>query len=276
MTEDAMETIGRLVAEGRLIPYLGPDLLTLAGAAPVPTAPRELAARLAAKISVPARIRGNVWSVAQYIESNRHRITLTRLMSETFGPALPPTALHRWLAELKWLPLVVDVWYDDTLPAAFAGRRNWGLVQGVTRAGENLDIWAKYFDCAGRECQSADAPGWQTLVYKPHGCVRPGGSFLVSDSDYVEALTELDIQTPIPPEVQARRAGRGFLFLGCRFYDQMLRTYARQIMKRSSGPHYAVLPEADLTRNERRFLEEQAIVPVGLDLGTAVDRLTKG
>jgi hypothetical protein len=28
--------------------------------------------------------------------------------------------------------------------------------------------------------------------------VRPAANFLVSDSDYVEVLTEIDIQTPIP------------------------------------------------------------------------------
>ena len=78
------------------------------------------------------------------------------------------------------------------------------------------------------------------MLYSPHGGVRPAKNFLVADSDYVEVLTEIDIQTPIPAAVKAARADRGFLFLGCRFDDQMLRTYARQIMKRSKGPHFAV------------------------------------
>jgi hypothetical protein len=46
-------------------------------------------------------------------------------------------------------------------------------------------------------------------------------NFLVSDSDYVEVLTEIDIQTPIPAVVQQRRTGRNFLFLGCRFSNQL-------------------------------------------------------
>ena len=60
-------------------------------------------------------------------------------------------------------------------------------------------------------------------------------------------LTEIDIQTPIPPKVLALRTGHHFLYLGCRLNDQLQRTFARQIMKRSSDQHWAVLP-GELTR----------------------------
>jgi hypothetical protein len=46
----------------------------------------------------------------------------------------------------------------------------------------------------------------------------------------------------------------------------MLRSYARQIMKRSSGPHYAILPDVELTRNEKRFLDEMQITRLDLPL----------
>jgi len=60
--------------------------------------------------------------------------------------------------------------------------------------------------------------------------------------------------------VRRREPGRRFLFLGCRFRNQLERAYARQIMKRSSdGPHWAVLP-GELSKNEVKFLEEQNIV----------------
>ncbi len=97
-----------------------------------------------------------------------------------------------------------------------------------------------------------------TVVYKPWGGHAPAGNYLVSDSDYVEVLTEIDIQTPIPAVVQQRRSQLGFVFLGCRFDDQLPRAFARQLMKRSASPHYAVLPDA-LTRMEARFIAEQGI-----------------
>jgi hypothetical protein len=60
-------------------------------------------------------------------------------------------------------------------------------------------------------------------------------------SDFVEVLTEIDIQTPIPKVVQRLHTVRPFLFLSCRFQSQLERTFARQIMKRSSDTHWAVL-----------------------------------
>ena len=87
----------------------------------------------------------------------------------------------------------------------------------------------------------------------------------MSDSDYVEVLTEIDIQTPIPPIVQALRRQRHFLFLGCRFDDQLPRSFARQIMKRSSDRHWAVLPD-EPTRMEARFLQEQGIERIAMPL----------
>ena len=94
----------------------------------------------------------------------------------------------------------------------------------------------------------------------------------MSDSDFVEVMTEIDIQTPIPALVQSRRAALGFVFLGCRFNDQLPRAFARQIIKRSAGPHYAVLAE-EPTRMEARFLAEQGIVRIALPLQQVAAKL---
>ena len=94
----------------------------------------------------------------------------------------------------------------------------------------------------------------------------------MSDSDFVEVLTEIDIQTPIPLPVQELRKDRSFLFLGCRFADQLQRSFARQIMKRSSERHWAILPETP-TRNEARFLEEQGITRIEAPLSDFVATL---
>jgi hypothetical protein len=102
------------------------------------------------------------------------------------------------------------------------------------------------------------------------GAYAAAANYLVSDSDYVEVLTEIDIQTPIPAALQAHRAGRSFLFLGCRFDNQLTRCFARQIMKRSSDHHWAVLPE-EPTRMEARFLQEQNITGIAMPLAQFSD-----
>jgi hypothetical protein len=257
---DALAAARALLLEDRLIPYLGPGLLALGGA-PVPDSPEAVAAALHRLAPAPQKIRTSMWSVAQFIESRRHRTTLTKFMAELFASPSEPNALQRWIAGQP-LSLVVDAWYDGAMAAAMraAGRDDFVEIQGATRATLGAEGWTRRYDHA--HAHVATPASSRAVLYAPHGSVRPARNFLVSDSDYVEVLTEIDIQTPIPDEVQEIRASRGFLFLGCRFHDQMLRTYARQIMKRSAGPHFAVVNAQTLTRNEAKFLVENAIAPI--------------
>ncbi len=117
---------------------------------------------------------------------------------------------------------------------------------------------------------------WKTILYKPHGAVTPAKNYLISDADYVEVLTEIDIQSPIPEAVANIRTERSFLFIGCRFHDQMLRTYARQISKRSAAPHYALVDPARLSLNERQFFATESIVPIAVPLPRASEILMAG
>lgn len=261
---------GRLHA-GNIVPYLGPGLAALSNPA-VPMTPEALAAFFATKVALPRRAKGNAWASAQHIESTKHRSTVSALMTEAFGPPVEPTSLHRFLARLR-LPMIVDTWYDAAMHAALAESSGWGEVQGITRAGIGENRWYRFYDASGAESDAAAAERQTTLLYKPHGSIAPARNFLISDADYVEVLTEIDIQTPIPDVVKNRRTDRSFLFIGCRFHDQLLRIYARQIAKRSAAPHYAIIDAETLTKNERRFFASENIVPLAIPLAQAVEHL---
>ena len=252
------------LAAGTLAPYLGPGLLALCAGTTPPAEPAALAAVLTAKVSVPGKIKNRLTAAAQFIENFKHRKTLVKAMDEAFAAAAVPSALHHWLAHLR-APLIVDTWYDDTMRTALLSARqrvDWAEVHGLSQS-EHFGTWTGWFDADG--VSQPDPIPAPTVLYKPWGSHAPAGNYLISDSDFVEVLTEIDIQTPIPLTVQQRRAHLGFVFLGCRFNDQLPRAFARQIMKRSAGPHYAVLPE-EPTRMEARFLEEQGITRIQLPL----------
>lgn len=268
VTELPDELIAGLRA-GTLAPYLGPGMLGLIDNAPVPATPADLAASLTKKVSVPGKIRNRLTAAAQFIENFKHRKTLVAAMNEAYALPPVPSPLHRWLASLA-APLIVDGWYDDTMRSALASRTDWAEVQGLSQA-EHFGTWCGWYTAAGES--SPDPIEAPTVLYKPWGGHAPAGNYLVSDTDYVEVLTEIDIQTPIPPLVQQRRSRLGFVFLGCRFNDQLPRAFARQIAKRSQGPHFAVLPD-EPTRMEARFLDEQGITRVALTLADVAAQLT--
>lgn len=270
MTRELLGRIADGLGEGSLLPYLGPEVLP--ADAPVPVTTRALCEALVMQVPVPKAVRDNLWGAAQYIESHRHRSVLDALLVKIFAAPLEPTPLHRWLAKVK-PPLIVDTWFDAAMSNALAGTSGWGQVQGVTRSAlVDQHVFYRSFAADGGATDDSAAAGWQTVLYKPLGGLWPAGNVLISDADYVEVLAEIDIQTPIPLAVQQRRSGRGFVFFGCRFYDQIQRSFARQVMKRSGGPAYAVL-SGELTRNEERFLAEQAIQRIDLPLAEAVAML---
>lgn len=263
-TQSTLQDIKERLAAGMVIPYLGAGMLALVPECPVPDSQEELAALLTGQVSVPHKIRKRLTAAAQFIENFKHRKTLVNLMRQSFAAGTPPSTLHRLLASQHELPLIVDVWYDDAMQTALASRSGWGQVQGLSQS-EHFGTWFGWFDAKGAVADDVAAESWTTLLYKPIGSVAPADNYLVSDSDYVEVLTEIDIQTPIPPLVQSLRKGRSFLFLGCRFNDQLQRTFARQIIKRSSGQHWAII-QGELTRNEQRFFAEYNITPIDMTL----------
>lgn len=269
-----VEEIARGLSAGQVIPYLGPEVLALDPAnAAVPATPEALVQQLTAKVSVPHKIRNNLTAAAQFIENFKHRKSAVKLMSEAFQTPATATDLHHYLAGLTKLPLVVDVWYDNAMASALQDRDNWGCIQGLSQA-EHFGTWTKNYLPDGAEVEDALIEGWNTVLYQPLGAIEPARNFLVSDSDYVEVLTEIDIQTPIPAVVQQRRTDRNFLFLGCRFANQLERSFARQTMKRSSHKHWAVLPE-EPTKNEKRFMAEQDIQRLDIPLEEFVRALMR-
>lgn len=265
------EVAGALRA-GKLTPYLGPGILSLAPNPAVPTSYEKLAEFLGTKVTLPKRAKGNAWASAQFIESRQHRSSVTGLLNQAFAADVPPLPFHRFLVDVA-PPLIVDTWYDGALRQAFAGKSDWIEIQGITRAGIGEARWFRAYDSAGESVSLDTASAAKTLVYKPHGGVKPAGNYLITDADYVEVLTEIDIQNPIPECVRQRRTELGFLFLGCHFNDQMLRTYARQIQKRSRGPNYALFEHDQLTRMERRFAGEIGLDIVICPIQEALERL---
>jgi hypothetical protein len=276
MYSTELQEIATSLNGGTVIPYLGPNTLLLEPeTCPVPATPEDLVKLLTSKVSVPHKIRNNLTAAAQFIENFKHRKSVVSLMNDAYAPGVKPNALHQYLAGLSKKPLlIVDTWYDDAMSKALEGNCNWGQIQGVSQS-EHYGEWVKYFYPDGNVTEASEAEGWFIILYKPLGSISPAKNFIVSDSDFVEVLTEIDIQTPIPQRVQELRTGSNFLFLGCRFNHQLTRTYARQIMKRSSDKHWAVI-DGPLTRMEQKFIAEQNITRIDMPLAQFVKWLQTG
>jgi len=277
LNDSSLDAIAQAFGGGSALPYLGPGVLSFDGTGcQLPDSHKALVGHLTSKSSVPHKVRNNLGAAAQFIENFKHRSTVTNAMTEAFSANAQPNSLHTMLMSLPALPLVVHAWYDDLPQKALRSRPGWGMAQGVSQS-EHFGDWVYYYNpdgtYAGVEADRSYV-NWKTLLYQPFGSVWPAHNYLVSDSDFVEVLTEIDIQSPIPDSVQEIRKGRSFLFLGCRFSTQLERLFAHQIIKRSSEQHWAILPE-EPTRNEARFLQDHNIERISMRLDEFVSELSK-
>ena len=277
MNVNPLDSIAEAFDGGNAIPFLGPGVLSFDNqAGQLPDSHKALVGHLTSKSSVPHKVRNNLGAAAQFIENFKHRSTVTNAMTEAFSPDAQPTSLHTVLMSLPALPLVVHAWYDNLPQKAMRSRPGWGMAQGVSQS-EHFGDWIYFYNSDGTYAGVEADRGyvdWKTLLYQPFGSVWPAHNYLVSDSDFVEVLTEINIQTPIPACVQEKRKGRSFLFLGCRFSTQLERLFAHQIIKRSSEKHWAILRE-EPTRNEAHFLEEHNIERISMTLDEFVTEMSK-
>ena len=145
---------------------------------------------------------------------------------------------------LPALPLVVHAWYDNLPQKAMRSRSGWGMAQGVSQS-EHFGNWIYYYNSDGTYAGVEADRGyvdWKTLLYQPFGSVWPAHNYLVSDSDFVEVLTEIDIQTPIPAACRRYERGETLFSSAAGFqrnWSGSLRTRSSSDHPRSIGPSCA-------------------------------------
>src|SRR5450830_2154493 len=190
MNTPLMATLAEQLDQGLIVPYLGPGMLALCPEAPVPATPLALAELMTSQVSVPHKIRKRLTQAAQFIENFKHRKSVVYLMNEAFASTPTPSALHLALAG-SGAGLWVDTWYDDTFAAALAqtqGVGDWLQVQGLSQS-EHFGHWTGVYSSKGTLLPDLPKDAAR-ILYKPLGSHAPAGNYLVSDSDFVEVLTE--------------------------------------------------------------------------------------
>ena len=106
--------------------------------------------------------------------------------------------------------------------------------------------------CTQKTLEYAGTFGQETASF--HYPLGIGGT-----DDFLMKISELSGK-PISASIE-----NCLLYTSCRFHDQTLRTYARQIAKRSGGGHVAVV-DGELVRNEQKFLDELGVSVIRQDL----------
>lgn len=261
------------IRNGSIVPCLGPgvlaDVVSPGTQVPMPASNDGLIRTLIQVFNggkpLEVRLMHEFSRAAMHVEHEFSRATLNNFLTRTYHDT-PWTraAMHDWLAETR-PPYVIDLNRDTQLLASYAGTPHY-LVQGCARLagfGNRFNLY-RFESGDYVRIQPEEACADHPVLFKPLGTPAPVPSYVASDADYVDYMTELKGVFGMPAFVKKMRHGKRYLFLGLR----LNRDTERMIMStlvHAAAPEtgWAFLPEA--TAKERRFLQRHCITLIEED-----------
>ncbi|OHC65358.1 MAG: hypothetical protein A3H93_18370 [Rhodocyclales bacterium RIFCSPLOWO2_02_FULL_63_24] len=256
------------LADGSIVPYLGPGALadvtsTLDGRS-MPATSEQLILAMNNGQPMAPKLMYEFPRAAMNVELKRGRSAVTRFLDATYGTRKWTRAsLHDWLAAIA-PPYVIDINRDTQLLDSYAHVPHL-LILGCARVVGNrsgTDYRFKLFAHDGdsyAEIDPAQADPSLPVLFKPMGAPLPQPSYIASDADYVDYITELMGGFAVPSFVKARRRGKRYLLLGLRLNrDSERMVFSDLIYDAATQPTgWALIAEP--TDKERRFCARQGI-----------------
>jgi hypothetical protein len=266
------------LADGSIVPYLGPGVLAnvvseLDGR-PIPATGEQLILAMNGGKPMSPKLMYEFPRAAMNIELKRGRSAVTRFLDTTYATGKwTRAALHDWLAEIA-PPYVIDINRDTQLQDSYAHRPHL-LILGCARIG-GTDYRFKLYAHDGNSYTAIDPaqadPGLP-ILFKPMGAPLPKSSYIASDADYVDYITELMGGFAVPRFVKAKRKGKRYLLLGMRLdRDTERMVFSDLIYDAAKEPAgWALI--AKPTDKERRFCARQGLELIEAELDELVAEL---
>ncbi|WP_310448620.1 SIR2 family protein [Sulfuritalea sp.] len=266
------------LTDGSIVPYLGPGVLagvtSKLDGRPIPATGEQLILAMNNGQPMAPKLMYEFPRAAMNIELKRGRSTVTRFLDATYATSKwTRAALHDWLAEIA-PPYVIDINRDTQLQDSYAHMPHL-LILGCARIG-GTDYRFKLYAHDGdsyAEIDPTQADPALPVLFKPMGAPLPKSSYIASDADYVDYITELMGGFAVPAFVKAKRKGKRYLLLGMRLdRDSERMVFSDLIYDAAKEPAgWALIAEP--TDKERRFCAKQGLELVEAELGELVAEL---
>ncbi len=263
MNPELYEKLLAGLKDGSIVPYLGPGVLAdvkdVATGAPIPADSDSLIYAMNDGKPMSPKLMYEFPRAAMNVELKRGRSAVTRFLNRVYGETVwSRAALHDWLKALT-PHYVIDINRDTQLQDSYADVPH-NLVVGIARIG-GTDFRYKIYFWDGQAYRKSLVinPAIPTL-FKPMGTPRPEPTYIASDADYVDFITELMGGFSIPPEIKALRQGKQYLLMGMRLNRDTERMVMSDMIYGAAQPAGWVFIDQP-TDKERRFCRK-----IGLEI----------
>jgi len=248
--------------DGSVVPYLGPgalaDVRHAETGAPMPATSDELILAMNSGRPMAPKLMYEFPRAAMNVEFKRGRSAVTRFLDATYTAPWTRGALHDWIKALQ-PGYAIDINRDTQLIDSYAGVPHV-LILGCARLGGSEFRFRLFVHDGAQYTAIApeQAPVGLPVLFKPMGAPRPQSSYIASDADYVDYITELMGGFAVPAFVKQLRRDKRYLFLGMRFTRDSERMVMSDLIYGAAAPAGWALIEQP-TDKERRFLGKMGI-----------------
>lgn len=229
---DYLDDLLLYIRAGRVVPIIGPELLTVEHDGAAVPLDRYLALRLADRLRVSRSSLPPDFTLTHVVAAytsgrGRPGDVPPRLYTILAERAFPPPEALRKLARIRPLRLFVTTTFDSLLQQAidevrFGGAlRTRQLAYAPNRVHDLDPAWA-----------SSDAP----TVYHLLGQASAERNFVITDEDMLEFLHALQSESRRPTVLLDELDRHHLLFLGCRFPDWLARFVIRTTRRGALSP----------------------------------------
>lgn len=203
---------------------------------------------------------------AMHLEQRRGVEYLTQLVNHIYTKDYAPTALHK--AILNMMPrYIIDTNRDPKLQELLSFEPHC-LVIGKSRITAEKDRYELYeYDVESKKYFQVEEEALddaKKILFKPMGSTLPEPTFVMSDADYVDWLTEAMGGFAVPPVLKTYRKTKKYLFLGTSFDRDTDRMVANELTMDLEGGY--VITDKELGKKEKKFIERHNLEVLEMSL----------
>jgi len=241
---------GTMTKEGEQIPYDSDSMILMMNNG------RAMSPRLMFEYS----------RAAMHLEQRRGVDYIQQMINWIYTKPFEPTPLHKAIINMS-PRFIIDTNRDSKLQEMLAFEPHT-LIVGKSRILDNdyrYEIFEydvenkKYFQVDEEALDDA-----KKILFKPMGSPLPEPSFVISDADYVDWLTEAMGGFAVPSVLKTYRKTKKYLFMGTYFDRDTDRMVANELTLDLEGGYF--ISDQELGKKEKKFVEKHNLEHINMSL----------
>lgn len=268
-TTEVIDTIKREIRNQTTIPYFGLGIFAETKTKDGEQMPFDSDSMILAMNNnrpMSPRLMFEYSRAAMHLEQRRGVDYMMQLINHIYSKDFDATPLQK--AIINMMPrYIVDTNRDSKIQELLAFEPHC-LVLGKSRIMADKNRYELYeYDVENKKYFQVEEEAIneaKKILFKPMGSTLPEPTFIISDADYVDWLTEAMGGFALPPVLKTYRKTKKYLFLGTSFDRDTDRMVANEITLDLEGGY--VINDKELSKKEKKFIEKHNLELINMSL----------